>query len=307
MTKRKLNMLNNKIISLNNPFSWLAGNSPTIGLTYSSHSRLSHIMPLINNIAESFGIPVIPNRYGSLVQIVIGGDGTNIGTVRQMPDLKVPVFGVKGGTYNAAPMVEEEKVEATLQNFLYAKYSLAKRNLFSIGLPLRSIGEDRYGDLIFGFAQGRREIRLRVINETVLNYIGDAPLRIEFQEAGFNFRGNGFLLSTALGSTAENFSYQGIELDYDDQRFVFTPIAPYRKLDSSSEREAVSQIVNLNERQVISLSYLKKSFYVKHGVKLHMDNRSPIFIPRMIKGKELPQIQIPVYKEEPWRTVIPVN
>ncbi|MDD5456947.1 MAG: hypothetical protein PHV30_07940 [Candidatus Margulisbacteria bacterium] len=297
----------NKIISLIDPFPWLAGKAPTIGLIFSSHSRLNNILPVIDNMARDFGIPLIRNGFGSLLQIVIGGDGTNIATVRQMPDLQVPVFGIKGGTYNAAPLIEADKVSATLKNFLANKYSLAQRNLFSIGLPLRTIGHDRYGDLILGYRSRGQETRLRVINEVVLNYIGDSPLRIEMPEAGFNFRGNGFLLCTALGSTAENFSYQGLEIPYDHSGYVFTPIAPYRRLDAPTEREAVSGVIELGSKQYIEISYLRQSFYVKHGLKLHIDNRSPIFIPRSIHGKELTRVKIPVYKEEPWRTIRPVN
>jgi NAD+ kinase len=147
--------------------------------------------------------------------LVLGGDGTMIGTARLIADEEVPVLGVNYGGLGYLTEFRIEELYDALEMILTGNYRLDKRVMLAIELH-----------------RGEEVLTLnRVLNDVVINK--SALARIIEIEAYLNqqfvssFRADGLIVSTPTGSTAYNLSAGGPIIFPSMNAVVITPICPF--------------------------------------------------------------------------------
>jgi NAD+ kinase len=147
--------------------------------------------------------------------LVLGGDGTMIGTARLIGDAEVPVLGVNYGGLGYLTEFRIEELYDALEMILAGNYRLDKRVMLTVELHGSEGGV----------------IRNSVLNDVVINK--SALARIIEIEAYLNkqyvssFRADGLIVSTPTGSTAYNLSAGGPIIFPSMNAVVITPICPF--------------------------------------------------------------------------------
>ncbi|HEX8847018.1 MAG TPA: NAD(+)/NADH kinase [Pyrinomonadaceae bacterium] len=164
---------------------------------------------------------VEPEKLAAKVDliVVLGGDGTMIGTSRMMGDYDVPVVGINYGTLGYLAEFRVEEMEAALESILNGDYRIDTRVRLTVDLYR--------GEEIL--------MHSRVLNDVVINK--SALARIIEIEASMNgqlisgFRADGLIISTPTGSTAYNLSAGGPVIYPSMNALVITPICPFTLSD----------------------------------------------------------------------------
>jgi NAD+ kinase len=149
------------------------------------------------------------------LMLVLGGDGTMIGTARLIGDEEVPVLGVNYGGLGYLTEFRIEELYDALEMILAGNYRLDKRVMLTVELHS---GEESV-------------LRSSVLNDVVINK--SALARIIEIEAFLNkqfvssFRADGLIVSTPTGSTAYNLSAGGPIIFPSMNAVVITPICPF--------------------------------------------------------------------------------
>jgi NAD+ kinase len=147
--------------------------------------------------------------------LVLGGDGTMIGTARMVGDSEVPVLGVNFGSLGYLAEFRMDEMFPALESILAGDFRVDPRVMLAV-------------------EHFRGEIRLthsRVLNDVVINK--SVLARIIELEAYFNgkfinsFRADGLIVSTPTGSTAYNLSAGGPVVYPSMNAIVVTPICPF--------------------------------------------------------------------------------
>jgi NAD+ kinase len=147
--------------------------------------------------------------------LVLGGDGTMIGTSRMIGDREVPVLGINFGTLGYLAEFRIDEIFPALESILNGDYRVDPRLMLDV---------EHY----------RGEVRLtqsRVLNDVVINKTVLA--RIIELEAYFSgkfvnsFRADGLIVATPTGSTAYNLSAGGPVVYPSMNAIVVTPICPF--------------------------------------------------------------------------------
>jgi NAD+ kinase len=147
--------------------------------------------------------------------LVLGGDGTMIGTARMVGDTEVPVIGVNYGGLGYLAEFRIEELFVALESILKGEYKLEQRVMLAVELYR---GADNVS-------------RNRVLNDVVINKSAlariieiDAYLNSQFVNS---FRADGLIVSTPTGSTAYNLSAGGPVIYPSMNAIVITPICPF--------------------------------------------------------------------------------
>jgi len=149
------------------------------------------------------------------LMLVLGGDGTMIGTARMVGDTNVPVLGINYGGLGYLAEFRVEDIYTAFDSVLLGNYRLDKRLMLAIELMR---GEERVS-------------HNRILNDVVINK--SALARIIEIEAYLNqqfvnsFRADGLIVSTPTGSTAYNLSAGGPVIYPSMNAVVITPICPF--------------------------------------------------------------------------------
>ena len=149
------------------------------------------------------------------LMLVLGGDGTMIGTARMIGDREIPVLGVNYGGLGYLTEFRIEELFSALEAILAGNYRLDRRVMLSVQL--------RRDD--------NPQMTNRVLNDVVINK--SALARIIEIEAYLNgqfvnaFRADGLIVSTPTGSTAYNLSAGGPVIFPSMNAVVITPICPF--------------------------------------------------------------------------------
>jgi NAD+ kinase len=147
--------------------------------------------------------------------IVLGGDGTMIGTARLIGDKDMPVLGINYGSLGYLAEFRIEEMFPALESILAGNYRLDRRVMLAVEL----------------FRGEERLMHNRVLNDVVINK--SALARIIELEVFFNglfvnsFRADGLIVSTPTGSTAYNLSAGGPVIYPSMNAVVITPICPF--------------------------------------------------------------------------------
>jgi NAD+ kinase len=147
--------------------------------------------------------------------VVLGGDGTMIGTARMIGDHSVPVLGINYGHLGYLAEFRVDEMFPALESILEGNYRIDRRVMLAVEL----------------FRGAERLLYSRVLNDVVINKAARA--RIINIEAYLNrkfvnsFRADGLIVSTPTGSTAYNLSAGGPVIYPSMNAVVMTPICPF--------------------------------------------------------------------------------
>jgi NAD+ kinase len=151
--------------------------------------------------------------------IVLGGDGSMIGTARLMGDYDIPVLGINYGTLGYLAEFRIEELFPALESVLEGDYLVEERVRLSVDLV-------RGGALLMH----NRALNEVVVNKTAMARIIDIEAKMDGQLIS-QFRADGLIISTPTGSTAYNLSAGGPVVYPSMRALVITPICPFRLSD----------------------------------------------------------------------------
>ncbi len=144
------------------------------------------------------------------VVIAIGGDGTILGTVREMKD-EIKILGIHRGTVGFLTEVGEEDASLAIERLVKGEYKTEERS--------------RISARIGGTALPPALNEISIITATQARII-KIEVKIDGKPFG-PFSADGVILSTPTGSTAYSLSAGGPILDPATKAFALVPICPY--------------------------------------------------------------------------------
>ena len=148
--------------------------------------------------------------------ITLGGDGTILKTVRDLPKRKeLYIFGVNLGNVGfLTEAKEKEKAFDLLEEFFDGKYHLDERLVMRVTL----------------YREGEKLSTHLALNDMVINQGNFArliTLRAEIdQRKMIEFKADGLIISTPTGSTGHSLSAGGPIVHPSIEGMIFTPICP---------------------------------------------------------------------------------
>lgn len=176
------------------------------------------------------------------IVIAIGGDGTFLKAIHQYPD--AIIFGLHTGHLGFYSNYTKEDVEDLIQDINEQNYQIEYLDALECKI-----------------SNGKKEITHYALNEMTLImpprtlildvYIDDTKLE--------TFRGTGFCISTAYGSTAYNKSLHGAVVDANIKAFQLTEIAG---INSNQYRTLSSPLLLSKERKVTFSAKQKEEIFV---------------------------------------------
>jgi NAD+ kinase len=185
--------------------------------------EVQRLLPVLEQHAEVAAIDLVREKdlsdIHADVAIVLGGDGAILRAARQMAYRQVPVLGVNLGKLGfladlnadellqAFPLVARGEYRVTRHLMFECKVEPGDPDALAPPAPFLGLNE-----LVVqaGFPFHMIEVELSINSEKVSRFSGD-----------------GFILSTPIGSTAHNLSAGGPILGQELSSFVLTPICPH--------------------------------------------------------------------------------
>jgi NAD+ kinase len=198
----------------------------------------------VSQIATSGSAPTCPHAD---LGIVLGGDGTFLRAARCLPARLMPLIGMRFGSFGFLAELDPSNWEEDLARLLAGEGKLEswmrlRCSLASAATP------DRFEDLGL------------VLNDVVLTAQSVASmvelgLRIDGEDIT-QYRGDGLIIATAVGSTAYSLAAGGPILESTDRNILLTPngshALTYRPLVLQHER--VIEVVVADSRRGTSLT-----------------------------------------------------
>ncbi len=150
------------------------------------------------------------------LMVTLGGDGTVLKTVREMPHWKTPILAVNLGRRGYLTEIEPEEFEESLSRWVNGDFQLEEQWRVTVSLNDQRLGE--------------------CLNEALLlPTTVDKMLNIVAAQNGkriIKARADGFMVATPTGSTAHSFSAGGPVLETSLNVLVMTLIAPLQPVRS---------------------------------------------------------------------------
>ncbi len=150
--------------------------------------------------------------------LVLGGDGAILRAARQMGYRQIPVLGVNLGHLGFLADVEADRLLDHLSDIVASRFQITRHIMFEC------LVEEKEDD-------GKQPTVFLGLNEVVFHTLPpfsilELDLKIE-EELVTQFRGDGLIISTPIGSTAHALSAGGPILGQELPAFVITPICPH--------------------------------------------------------------------------------
>ena len=156
------------------------------------------------------------NRMSVDLMVTVGGDGTVLKAVREMPDPKTPILAVNMGRRGYLTEVEPAEFERSFDRWLKGDFQIEDHWRVSVLQNGRRLGD--------------------CLNEALLlPAIPDKMLNVSVAQSGrrvLKARADGFMIATPTGSTAHSFSAGGPVLETSLNALVITLIAPLQPVRS---------------------------------------------------------------------------
>lgn len=205
----------------------------TVGILAKSGSKeIASTAKKIYHTIQRHGLSVVPDENlakmgklpgGKLITrikadllVTVGGDGTVLKAVREIPDPKTPILGVNMGRRGYLTEVDPSGFEHALVRWTEGKFQLEKLWKLSVSYGEKTVGEG--------------------LNEALLTPAVPAKmLSCEISLRGRNFynaRADGLIVATPTGSTAHAFSAGGPILENSLDNFALAFIAPLQPVRS---------------------------------------------------------------------------
>jgi NAD+ kinase len=150
------------------------------------------------------------------LMVTLGGDGTVLKAVREMPESKTPILAVNLGRRGYLTEIEPEEFEKSLDRWLKGDFQIEEQWRVSVFQNGRLLGE--------------------CLNEALLlPRTPDKMLNVAVTQSGkpiIKARADGFMVATPTGSTAHSFSAGGPVLETSLNVLVITLIAPLQPVRS---------------------------------------------------------------------------
>jgi NAD+ kinase len=196
------------------------------------------------------------DRFEADIALVLGGDGSILRAARQMGYRQIPVLGINLGKLGFLADLSLDEVRHCLPRVVRGEYAVTRHLMYECTVD--------------GPAPSRTYLGL---NEIVVRsgppfHLIDIDLAIDGEHVA-TFSGDGVIVSTPVGSTAQNLSAGGPILRQDLQAFVITPFCPhtltYRPLVDGAEhlytlrvrqcRDGVTLIVDGQDMLTLTLEH----------------------------------------------------
>ena len=144
--------------------------------------------------------------------IVLGGDGTILAVVREIPGREVPIIGVNLGTVGFMTALEPDEIPL-LPEALKADAPVSCRMMLKLEL-------ERGGETI---------LRDTALNDVVIHGYGECirPTAWSDGKKMFSFSGDGLIAATPTGSTGYSMSAGGPIVEPDARAILLTPICAH--------------------------------------------------------------------------------
>jgi NAD+ kinase len=181
--------------------------------------------PLVRELGESFaaiGSETIVDPDGTLpiaeaapdadLVVSVGGDGTLLNTARRLVGTHVPVLGVNLGKLGFLADFGADELRAFLAGGSADRWRVSAKMMLQV--TLEGDGRPRYGLNEIAVSQG---VMTRLIN---------IAMSVDGEHAT-QYRADGLVVSTPVGSTGYSLSLGGPILSQGLRAFVITPMAPH--------------------------------------------------------------------------------
>ena len=153
----------------------------------------------------------IENFHADFV-ITLGGDGTTLYAARHLPP-KVPILPVNLESFGFLSECEAHEVETRLNQVLGGELVVQETPRLGIWLGKKQLAAVANEAAIFPRDKGR-----------------PAPMKVELGDSNeFEFRADGFIIATPMGSTGHALSLGGPILDPQLQALLLIAVAPLRR------------------------------------------------------------------------------
>jgi NAD+ kinase len=169
---------------------------------------------LAKTLRQKHGLPL--SRMKADLIITLGGDGTVLKTVREIPDVSTPIFAVNLGRHGYLTEVEAHNFEGSFERWLKGQFYIEKQWLLSVFYRNRLIGKCLNEALLIP-----KPVE-KMLNLDVFQY-GHRIIRA---------RSDGFIVATPTGSTAHAFSAGGPVVDTSLDVLSLALIAPLQPVKS---------------------------------------------------------------------------
>ena len=245
-----------------------------IVIVYSATRKTDKVLSKVKEIIESSNSEIIlssnVNKLDSQsfkiaskadLILVLGGDGTMIGSIRNLHALNVPFLGINSGTVGFLTDLSLSKIEK-LKDILNGSYLKERRPIFEAYSNLR-----------------KKEIFLNevVIHSGSVTKMLDLEISLKDQVI-YNLKADGLIISSSTGSTAYSYSGGGPiispKLDAISLLPMFSHSSSSHSLLLSNKEEVTVKIKNknLNSTQIFvdgkkNLKYSLKGLKVSNSKK----------------------------------------
>jgi NAD+ kinase len=147
--------------------------------------------------------------------LVIGGDGTILRAVRELPDFSIPVLSVNRGVVGFLAEINIEEAEVLLPQLLSGEGVIEERTLLSVHV-------ERHGEEVFhSFA-----LNEAAISQGAIARLLDMRTDINGEPLA-TFHADGLLIATPTGSTAYSLAAGGPVVHPRLSALILTPINPH--------------------------------------------------------------------------------
>ncbi len=171
--------------------------------------------PFVDELVDVKSVSIDDIGASADLVIVVGGDGTLLGSARKLARFDVPILGVNRGKLGFLTDIVPEEIDSAIELILAGSFYSEKRFLFDVIL-----------------SRGGVEIaNSQALNDVVL-HPGQSVRMIEFEvfidhQFVYSMRSDGLILSTPTGSTAYSLSAGGPILHPSLSAFVLVPMFPH--------------------------------------------------------------------------------
>lgn len=173
------------------------------------------IDPALDDVHCTHVHPKLTDMSAVDLMLVIGGDGTILRTVRQLPNRRVPVLGVNRGVIGFLAEVGVEEIEDSIPLLLSDGGMIDERDMLQVSV-------DRNGDTVF---RGTALNEAVIAQGTIARLI---DLRTEVSgESLATFHADGLIIATPTGSTAYALAAGGPVVHPSLSALILAPINPH--------------------------------------------------------------------------------
>ncbi|MGC9326712.1 MAG: NAD(+)/NADH kinase, partial [Candidatus Hinthialibacter sp.] len=151
--------------------------------------------------------------------VVLGGDGTILGVVRELADMPRPLLGINMGGFGFLTSCSSHELNEALQCMIEQRWQIQNRYFLRTSIIRNSTSpsEEIFNSLALNEALLTRSQPGRLMEL----WLG------ENRESALAYRADGLIMSTATGSTGHSLSAGGPILDPNLAALVITPVSPH--------------------------------------------------------------------------------